>query len=357
MAKDYYNILGVSKSASKEEIGKAFRKLAHKYHPDKKGGDESRFKEVSEAYSVLSDAKKKSEYDAYGRVFEGAGGNAGQGGFSGFGQGGFDFSGFQGAEFDLGDIFNDFFGGGRKEGRARGRDISIDLEIPFRDAIFGTERSVLLTKTSACNTCSGSGAKEGTELASCTTCNGKGKIHETKRSVLGAFTSVRACEMCGGVGKVPKEKCNICHGAGVLRQEEEVRIEVPPSIDNGEMIRLTGRGEAMKGGVPGDLYVKLHVRPDETFRKEGANIAMTLNVKLSDALLGAHYSVQTLDGALEVTIPAGISHNEVLRVREKGVPLGNRRRGDLLMKVHITIPQKLSKKAKEAIETLRGEGV
>jgi len=359
MAKDYYNILGVEKSASKADISKAFRKLAHKYHPDKKGGDESRFKEVSEAYSVLSDVKKKSEYDAYGRVFEGGGGGGqGSGGFS---ADGFDFSNFAsgaaGAEFDLGDIFGDIFGGGRRQGAARGRDISIDLEIPFRDAIFGTERNVLLTKTGTCTTCSGSGAKEKTELTTCTTCNGNGKIHETKRSILGAFSSVRVCDMCSGTGKVPKDTCSTCKGRGVLRAEEEVRVEVPVGLSNGEMIRLSGRGEALKGGTPGDLYVKIHVQPDPVFRKEGTNIVMTLDVKLSDALLGATYSVKTLDGDIEVKIPTGISHNEVLRVREKGVPIDSRRRGDLLIRIHITIPQKLSKLAKEAIQTLRKEGV
>jgi len=362
MAKDYYSILGVTKSASKEDIAKAFRKLAHKYHPDKKGGDETRFKEISEAYSVLSDSKKKAEYDAYGRVFEGGG--SGGSGFGGFGAEGFDFSnfsnfsGFQGGDFDIGDIFGEFFSGGRGGSRTRrGRDISIDLEISFRDAVFGTERNVLLTKTSACDACGGSGAKAGTAMVSCGTCNGKGKIHETKRSILGAFTSVRVCETCLGTGAIPQEKCAACHGQGILRKEEEVRIGIPPGLESGEVIRLSGRGEAVKAGVAGDMYVKIHVRPDPLFKKEGTNIVMTLDLKLSDALLGGSYTVHTLDGDIDVTIPPGISHNEVLRVRGKGIPLGSHRRGDLLIRVRITIPNKLSKKAREAINQLRSEGI
>ena len=352
MAKDYYDILGVQKSASKDEIKKAFRKLAQKHHPDK-GGDEAVFKEASEAYSILSDDKKRAEYDTYGQTFAGAGGPGGGQGF-----GGFDFSGFQqgGVEFDLGDIFGDMFGGGRSRGR-RGRDISIDQQIDFKDAVFGIERTVLLSKFSTCATCDGSGAKKGTDLVTCQQCNGSGKIHETRRSFLGTFATERVCEACHATGKVPKDRCKDCHGEGVRKQEEEITIMIPAGINDGEMIRLSGKGEAISGGSAGDLYVKVHVKPHSVLHKEGNDLIMSLNVKLTDALLGGSYSVDTLDGPLSVKIPAGISHGEILRVRDKGVPTDSGSRGDLLIRVHITLPSKLSKKAKKAVEELRAEGV
>jgi|TARA_Y100000310_G_scaffold345555_1_gene466521 molecular chaperone DnaJ len=352
MAKDYYNILGVDKKASKDDIKQAFRKLAHKYHPDKANGDEAKFKEASEAYAVLSDEKKRAEYDSYGRVF----------GDSSQGFGGFDFSGFQGQgfqDFDFGDIFGDLgdiFGGGRAHTK-RGRDISIDLEIQFRDSVFGTDRKMLVTKTSHCDTCTGTGAKKGTEFETCKTCNGNGKIHETRSSFIGTFSSVKACGACIGTGKVPKEKCGTCRGQGVLRQEEEISVSIPAGINNGEMIRLSGAGEAIQGGVPGDLYVKVHVHTDPTFRKEGDNLVMDLNVKLTDAILGSTYTISTFDGDINVKVPAGISFGELLRVRGKGVVVGKGKRGDLLIRLTIKLPQHVSRKAKKAIEELREEGI
>lgn len=349
--KDYYQILGVEKGASKDQIKKAFRSLAHKYHPDKKGGDVTKFKEVSEAYNVLSDDKKRAEYDSYGRVFSGGGGGSNQG-FEGF-----DFSGFQGFEdMNFGDIFSDFFGGTRERVR-RGRDISIDLEVTFAESVFGIERRVLVTKTSACSSCGGSGGKPGSGVKECQTCNGKGQIRETKKSFIGSISSVRTCATCFGSGKVPKEKCGACHGAGVLRKEEEITIAIPPGIDNGEMIRLSGMGEAVLGGVPGDLYVKIHVKKHGTFRKEGGNIVMDLNVKLTDAILGSTYKIQTLDGDISLKVPEGISHGETLRVKGKGIFYEKGRRGDLLINISVTLPTKLSKKSKELFEEIRKEGV
>lgn len=357
--KDYYSVLGVPKTASKDDIKKAFRKLAHQYHPDKKGGDESRFKEVNEAYSILSDDNKRAQYDA--------GGPSGfQGGFGGQGGAGFDFNDFArgfgngGVQFDFSDIFGDlgdlFSEGRTRGGQRRGRDISIDIEISFRDSIFGTERTVLLAKMAACKTCKGSGAKEGSEMVTCTTCNGKGKIHETKRSILGSFTSVRACDVCHGSGTVPKETCKTCDGRGILRQEEEIKISIPVGISNGEMIRLAGQGEAVQGGVSGDLYVKIHVTPHPVFVKEGTNLAMMFPLNLSDALLGGTHDIDTLDGKISVKIPPVTSLHEVLRVKGKGVPL-QRGRGDLLIRISIVLPKKLSKNAQKLIEELKKEGV
>lgn len=366
MQSNYYDTLGVAKSATTDEIKKAFRTLAHKYHPDKKGGDEKRFKEVSEAYAVLSDEKKRAEYDAYGRVFSGAGGGgqgAGPAGFEGFDWS--DFAqgrGFQngaGFEFDLGEIFGDFFGG-RQTGSpraARGRDISIDLELPFSEALFGTERRVLIAKTSRCETCKGSGAKPGSPLATCKTCNGKGKIRETRRSILGSVQTVRACSDCQGSGQTASEHCVACKGAGLRRGQEEAVIRVPAGIDDGEVIRLSGAGEAVKGGSTGDLYVKVHVARHPLFKKEGNNLVMDLTIKLSSALLGDEYTVKALDGDITVKIPAGLRHGEILRVKGRGVPIERSARGDLLLKMSIGLPQKLSKEAKKLIEELRKEGV
>lgn len=360
--KDYYSVLGVDRKASADDIKKAFRKLAHKYHPDKGGTDEAKFKEITEAYAVLSDERKRREYDTYGQAF--AGGQSHTSGADHGPFGGFDFNEFRhgfrngGIEFDFGDIFGDIFSGrGDRAQTPRGRDISIDLEISFKDAVFGTSRNVLLAKISKCGLCHGSGAKTGTALETCKTCNGNGKIHETRNSILGQFTSVRACTACDGLGKIPKEKCAECKGHGILRKQEEVKINIPAGIDNGEMIRMMGQGEALKAGTPGDLYVKVHVKPHETFRRDGTNLIMSLPVKLTDSLLGTSVLIETLEGkTLEIKIPPMKRAEELLRVRGRGVPIDGSR-GDLIIRLEIVLPQKLSWKARKALEDLKSEGL
>ncbi len=364
MAKNYYDILGIQKNTSKDEIKKVFRTLAHKYHPDKRGGDEAKFKEVNEAYSVLSDDKKRAEYDAYGRVFSGGAGGGGAEGAEGFE--GFDFSNFasgqgfgggaNGFEFDLGDIFSDFFGGQRERAR-RGRDISIDVELSFSESIFGTERRILLSKTTTCDTCKGSGAKPGAKMETCKTCNGKGKIRENRRSIFGPVQTTKTCEECEGKGLVPSEKCAVCHGSGVTRKQGEIVVKVPVGIEDGEVVRLGGAGEAIREGAAGDLYVKIHVTKHPLFRREGSNLVMDLSVKLSSALLGDEYTIETLDGKVTVKIPEGIKPGEILRLRGKGIPLDRSKRGDLLIKINIDLPQKLSKDAKKLIEELKRQGI
>ncbi len=359
--KDYYETLGVEKNASKEDIKKAFHKLAHKYHPDKKEGDEAKFKEVNEAYQILSNEEKRSHYDSYGSAegFGSAGGySQGQGGFGGFQQGG-----FQG-DFDFGninDIFSEFFSGGGNSGRAqqtrRGRDISTELHVSFEESIFGVERKILITKTSKCDTCHGVGSKPGTGTKKCSVCNGQGKIHETKNSFFGTFSNIRICDECGGSGSVPEEKCATCKGAGVLKKQVEITVSIPAGINDGEMIRLTGMGEAVAKGTAGDLYIKIHVAAHKLFKRDGNNLVMDLNIKLTDALLGAEYDIETLDGNINVKIPEGISPGEILRVRGKGVPLSKSKRGDLLIKTHIKFPSKLGKYSKELIEKLKKEGI
>ena len=362
MSKDYYETLGVSKGASKDEIKKAFYKLAHKYHPDKKEGDESKFKQVNEAYQVLSDDDKRAKYDQFGSAYQNMGGSTGgygaQGGF-----GGFDFSGANGAEFDFGnlnDIFSDFFGGGMGGGRReqrRGRDISTEINISFSDSIFGTNRKILITKTSECLTCHGSGAKAGTRMVTCKHCNGQGQIRESKRTIFGNIASNKICEACLGAGEVPEHSCETCKGKGVLRREEEVSIVIPAGIRDGEMIRMTGFGEAVPKGVAGDLYIKINVAPHPVFKRDGHDLVMSLNLKLSDALLGTKYPIETLDGHIEVTIPEGVGINEILRVKGKGVPTGKNKRGDLLIKLNIKLPSKLSRKSREIVEQLKKEGI
>lgn len=366
--KNFYDILGVDKKASKEEIKKAFRKLAHQYHPDKKDGNAEKFKEVNEAYTVLSDDQKRAQYDMYGQTFAGANGPAGAGGSAGWQDfGGFDFSGFQngqgaggfqGADFDLGDIFGEFFGGSRRNQVKRGRDISIDIELSFEEAVFGVERNILLNKVSVCSVCDGSGAKHGSEMITCKTCNGKGRLREMKRSIFGSVEVSRTCESCGGSGKVPKEKCESCGGLGIRKREEEIKIKIPAGLDDGEMIRLSGAGEAVKGGTSGDLYIKTHVKKHKIFRKEGNDLVMNLDIKLSDALLGAQYDIQTLDGLSSLKIPEGINTGDILQIKGKGVPAGTgRARGDILVHIRVLMPKKLSKSSKEMIEKLRGEGL
>lgn len=356
-AKNYYDILGVQKSASKEEIKKAFHKLAHKFHPDKTSGDADKFKEVSEAYSILSDEKKRAEYDSYGRVF-GGGAGPGAGGFNGAG---FDFSQFQDAfqggfgGFDFGDIFGDVFGG---QGRQRrGRDISIDLELSFKESVFGVKRTVLLAKTAQCETCKGSGAEPGTKMDTCKYCNGTGKLHETTNSFFGTVTMQSPCRHCHASGKVPEQKCHTCRGEGVYKKQEEIDIVVPPGIEGGEMIRLTGAGEAVQGGSSGDLYVKVHVQSDPRFRKDGQNLVTELSIKLSDALLGSEYKIQTLDGDENLSIPPGVNHGELLKIKGKGIPNNQGKRGDFIVRIKINLPQKLSRAAKNLIEKLKEEGI
>lgn len=358
MTKNYYDVLDIDKGASKEDIKKAFYKLAAKYHPDKKGGDEAKFKEVNEAYQVLSDEKKRKEYDTYGQTFNGQGPMGG-----GFG-GGFNASDFQDMQFDfgdLGDIFGDMFGGGFGGGARtkRGRDISLEIDVTFKEAVFGTERNVLINKISTCATCHGSGAKKGSDMVTCTTCNGQGKIHEVKKTFMGNFQTVRTCEICNGKGKIPKERCHDCRGAGVVNSREEIHIEVPAGISNGEMIRMTGMGEAISGGQTGDLYVKINIQADKTWKREGNDLIIKHSIKLTDALVGVKQTIEGLDGPIEIDVPAGVSAGEILRVKNRGVPHvhDKQRRGDVLVKLDIAMPKKLSKKAMALIEQMREEGL
>lgn len=347
--RDYYDILGVARGASEDDIKKAFRKLAHKHHPDK-GGAEAKFKEINEAYQVLSDEKKRAEYDRYGRVF-GGGGPSDAAGFD------FDFSQFSGG--DLGDIFEDFFNVGSRSARRvrRGRDISIDIELVFEESVFGTERRVLISKFVYCSACKGSGAAVGSKSNTCKTCNGKGVVNETRQSFFGAFSSQRECKICLGRGVVPEKFCSDCGGSGVEKKSEEVLISIPAGIRDGEIIKMSGRGEAATAGIAGDLYIRVHVASHQIFRREENDLYMDLAIPLSDALLGSEKVINALDGSIKIKIPPGIDSGEILRVRGRGVPISDSKRGDLLIKVVVKIPKRLSRKARELIDELKKEGI
>lgn len=365
---DYYEVLGVPRNATKDDIKKAYRKLAHRYHPDKSSGDEKKFKEASEAYQTLQDDKKRAEYDTYGRTFSGGGGTEGTNqGFDGFDFGDFVSKNGQGFEFDFGDIFENFFGG--QTGRTtasrrakRGADIAVDLSISFEESIFGTERKILLSKISYCSACKGSGAESGSELEKCFACQGSGRVHESRRSIFGSISSFRECAKCAGKGTIPTKKCSACSGYGVSKKSEEITVKVPPGIRDGEAISMPGMGEAVVGGVAGDLYVKFTVGKHSVFKRDGANLAMDLDIKISEAILGVEKDIMTLDGLIKLKIPTGMDSGEVLMVRGKGVPQGHglpgaRGRGDLMIKVVIRTPKKISKRAKELIEELNKEGL
>ena len=360
-AKNFYETLGVSKNASKDELKKAFYKLAHTYHPDKKGGDEAKFKEVNEAYQTLSDDTKRKQYDTFGQASNGQTGPQGGAGF-----GGFDFSGFQnGGGFninmdDVGDIFGDIFGGfgggGGRTRKPRGDDMQIEILLSFEEAIFGTKRKIQVSRVATCDTCHGNGAAKGSVMKTCTTCNGSGKIKDSRMSFFGGAI-VRTCDACLGSGKVPEKKCDTCKGAGVQRKREELEIEIPHGLQDGETLRMTEMGDSVKDGMSGDLYIRIAVQKHAHFVRSGDNLVMKLSIKLSDAILGATHTIESLDGKVRLEIPEGTQSGTVLRVVGKGVPRARKQdRGDVLITIDVHIPKKINKKTKDIVEGLKREG-
>lgn len=363
MASDYYSILGVPRNASKEEIKKAYRALAHKHHPDK-GGDERRFKEINEAYQVLSDDRKRSQYDQFGRVFEGAGAGAGQGGF-GEGPGGFrvDFGSGEGGfgDFDFSDVFEDFLGMGfgsatRQRSRdKRGKDIAIELELGFEQAIFGGKHQLEFLRLASCDHCAGSGGEPGTASTVCSTCQGKGNVQKSQRSFLGSFTQVLTCPDCSGSGKRPEKLCRQCGGKGVRRVAEKLEVFVPKSVQENEVLKISGKGDvSLSGGVPGDLLIRIRVLPHKIYRRQGDNVVMQLKVRLSQAVLGETMELEIPDGTIRLKIPEGTQAGDILKVRGKGAYLNSGYgRGDLLVEINVEIPKKLGRKTKELFRVLR----
>ncbi len=363
MSKDYYKILGVEKNASAEELKKAFRKLAHKYHPDKQGGDEAKFKEVNEAFQVLGDETKRKQYDQFGADFNQQGGFGGGMSWEDFmkatrgqnGGGGFNAN-FGG--FDFGDIFGDMFGmGGRSSRQARGNDIQVDIEIGFREAAFGIEREIKLTKNNACDVCSGSGAEPGSKLNTCDECKGAGQVRRMQQTILGAMQTVVACPKCSGSGKIPEKRCKHCSGDGVIRSESTYKIKIPAGISEGESIRLGGKGESAGAGTqPGDLYIRIHVRPEKGFERDEYDVHSEITINYPQAVLGDTVAVETLDGEKKVAVPEGVQSGQVIRLKGLGIPrLHSSGRGDQYVHVKLDVPKKISKKAKQLIEDLKKE--
>lgn len=367
MANNFYDTLGVSKTASDDEIKKAFRKKAHEFHPDKGNGSAEKFKEINEAYQVLSDASKRQQYDQYGQTFSGGGkssygsspfgGGDPFGGFSGFGNGG--------VEFDLGDIFGDIFGGSRQRSAARNRgiDLEMGIKLNFEEAVFGVEKNIVLEKRDTCKTCSGTGAQPGSKVITCPKCHGQGQIRTQRRTIFGNVASSIACDRCEGTGKVPEKACHTCSGSGSLRQEKTISVKIPAGISDGQRVRVVGEGEAgYRGSEPGDLYLAVKVASHREFARDGNNLLKDQPISFTQAALGAKITLATFDGKIELKIPAGTQSGAVFKVGRRGVPHinNNASRGDLLVTARVVVPKKLSKKEKELLKQLaqeRGESV
>jgi len=353
MARDYYEILGVSRNADKEEIKRAYRRLARKYHPDvnKEPGAEERFKEINRAYEVLSEPDIRARYDRFGEAGVAAGAGAG---FQDFG----DIGGFA-------DIFESFFSGfaggmgtqaqRRRSGPVRGDDLRLDLKLEFREAVFGGEKEIRISHLETCEVCGGSGAKPGTRPRTCSTCSGSGQVRRVTRTPFGSFTQVSACPTCNGTGQMIEEKCDTCDGKGAHQVTKKLKITIPAGVDNGTRLRISGEGDAgERNGPSGDLYVYLFINEDSEFRRDGINILSEIKISYLQAILGCRLEVNTVDGPTEIVIPAGTQPNTVMTLENHGVPrLGNPvSRGDHLLTVLIDIPNKITPDERELLEKL-----
>lgn len=350
MPKDYYDILGVGKGASDDDIKRAFRRLAHQHHPDKSGGDDAKFKEINQAYQTLGDADKRKKYDQFGEGYEQMGGHPGHGGFDFNGAGAnFDFSG-------IGDMFGDIFGasqGGGRRGPAQGRNIQMDVTLDFKEAAFGAAKSFEVYKTMNCDTCGGNGAEKGSKLVDCIGCGGSGQVRKVQQTILGSFQTVAVCSRCNGQGKLPEKSCKKCGGAGVAKGTREISINIPAGIADGEVLRVSGEGEAMPhGGRAGDLFLAVRVRPDKRFARDGFDVRSIAEVPFSRAALGGEVSIETIDGPVELKIPAGTQPGAEFRLRARGIPhLKRSGRGDHIVEVTIAVPKKLTREQKRVLET------
>lgn len=359
MAKrDYYEILGIEKGASDDEIKKAFRRKAVELHPDKEGGDEAKFKEVNEAYEVLKDSAKRQRYDQFGHAGVGGSGASGNPfeGFSGYGSQGqnvnFDFG-------DLGDIFGSFFGGGQSRGggrsqQSRGRDVDMELGLDFEEAIFGVETEVKLNMNDVCEHCKGSTVEPGYELKTCDTCKGSGQEVRIAQTVFGNIQQAVTCGKCRGKGKIPEEPCSVCRATGVQRKDKNVKIKIPAGIDDGATIRLREYGEATAGGSKGDLYVHIRVQAHKEFTREGDLVLSTVHVNMIEAALGAEIEVNTVDGPVTMKIPAGTQSGTDFKLSGHGVPhIKTGTRGAHIVTINVDTPSKLTKEQKELLEQFK----
>ncbi|MEX0761570.1 MAG: molecular chaperone DnaJ [Dehalococcoidia bacterium] len=341
--RDYYEVLEVSRSATTEDIKKSFRKLALKYHPDrnKEADAGTRFKEISEAYQVLSDPDRRASYDRFGHA--GVNGDAGRGfeGFEGFG--------------GFGDIFDAFFGGSQRQGPRRGNDLEYQVSVSFVDAAFGVDKAVELDRMERCERCKGTRAEKDSDLKTCTTCNGAGRVRRVQRTVFGQFQQVAPCSTCNGEGKIVENPCSECYGRGTVQRHRTMSIEIPAGIDDSSRIRMRGQGEpGALGGEPGDLYVFVRVEQDPVFSRHGDDVLVDIEMNMAHAALGGEISVPTLDGEEDLKVPAGTQSGQVFRIRGKGIPhLGrSERRGDQLVTVRVVTPSKLNDRQRELMKEL-----
>ncbi|QAT40772.1 molecular chaperone DnaJ [Clostridium sp. JN-9] len=347
--KDYYEVLGLQKGASDDEIKKAFRKLALKYHPDKNRGNkeaEEKFKEINEAYQVLSDPQKKAQYDQFGTAdFSGGGG---------FDASSFDFSDFGG----FGDIFDSFFGGGfsgggrrRKNGPERGADLEYTITLKFEEAVFGTEKEISINRSETCEKCHGTGAKNGTHPKTCDKCGGTGQVRTQRSTPFGNFVNMTTCDKCGGKGTIISEPCHSCGGTGKVRRQRKIKVNIPAGVDTGNVMPLRGQGEhGNNGGPAGDLYINIRVLPHAEFKRKGSDIYIDRHIGFAQAALGMELSVPTVDGDVKYTVPSGTQPGTIFRLRNKGVPKVNSKgRGDEYVSIVVDIPKSLTQKQKEAL--------
>ncbi len=351
--RDYYEVLGVSKSATEDDLKKAYRKVAKQYHPDLHPGDkeaEAKFKEANEAYAVLSDSQKRQQYDQFGHAAfdQTAGGGGFGGGFGGFG--------------DFSDIFDSFFGGGfggfggggssRRNGPQRGRDLQKAVTISFKESVFGVKKEISITKNERCSDCMGSGARKGTSPETCSNCNGSGTVRKVQRTPIGNIQTTGTCPNCNGTGKIIKEPCKTCNGNGVERKTKKLEINIPAGIDDGQAITLRGEGEPGKNNGPmGDLYIEVNVTPDKIFQRSGFDIYVELPITYAEAALGGKVIVPAINGKIEMTIPEGTQHGAKFMLKGKGIPyLRGGGVGNQYVIVKVEIPKKLNQKQKELLK-------
>ncbi len=360
---DYYELLGVQKTASEDEIKKAFHKLAHKHHPDK-GGDEKKFKEINEAYQVLSDKQKRSQYDQYGRVFDQNGAGPDMSGFNwawGNGQGG------ENIEFDVGDIFEQFFGGGFDGGRRsnkkdskKGKDIQVDIEINLERVLKESIEKINLAKLITCQRCGGNGAEPNTNIKECFSCRGTGQVQQIKKTMFGSFTNLATCPECRGEGTIPEKPCNVCRGEGRIKGQEIIDIQIPAGIDTNQVIKIEGKGEAgKKGAKSGNLFVRIFIKQHPVFERKVDDLFCQTEINFSQAVLGDEIEMKTLEGTnILLQVPAGTESGKILRISGKGIPHFNGYgKGNLYIELKVKTPKKLSRNQKELFDKLRQEGL
>lgn len=348
--RDYYDVLGVPRSASPEDVKKAFRRLAFEHHPDRNKSDnaDTRFKEINEAYEILRDPEKRAAYDNYGH----AGVNGDAFGGQGF-EGASGFSGF-------GDIFDAFFGGAGGAGRGRptqqrGTDFGVELDLTFEEAVHGAEKEINFSRYEVCNACRGSGAEPGTEPEICPSCKGSGEVRRSQQSLFGQYVNISACRRCGGEGRVVTQPCVECRGARRIRQSRSISVTVPAGVDDGNRVRMAGEGEAgLNGGPAGDLYISLNVETSKLFERDGMDLLLRLPVNIAQAALGGEVMIPNLDGEEEFRIPAGVQTGQTFRLKRKGVPdvRDARRRGDLVVVADVMVPERLTAHQRQLLEEL-----